>query len=51
MLKKVEVKSSGDSNYLPGEIVDRIKFENMNEKLKSEGKTPASRRKSFNGYN
>ena len=41
MLKKVEVKSSGDSSYLPGEIVDRIKFENMNEKLKSEGKKPA----------
>ncbi len=41
MLKKVEVKSSGDSSYLPGEIVDRIKFENVNEKLKSENKTPA----------
>ena len=32
MLKKVEVKISGDSTYLPGEIVDRIKFENVNEK-------------------
>ena len=41
MLKKVEVKLSGDSSYLPGEIVDRIKFDNLNEKLKSEGKTPA----------
>ncbi len=41
MLKKVEVKSPGDSSYLPGEIVDRIKFENMNEKLKSEGKKTA----------
>jgi len=41
MLKKVEVKISGDSTYLPGEIVDRIKFDNVNEKLKSEGKTPA----------
>ena len=26
---------------MPGEIVDRIKFENNNEKLKSENKTPA----------
>ena len=42
MLKKVEVKSSGDSSYLPGEIVDRIKFENMNDKLKKENKTPAT---------
>ena len=41
MLKKVEVKVSGDSSYLPGEIVDRIKFENTNEKLKSEGKLEA----------
>ena len=41
MLKKIEVKSSGDSNLLPGEIVDRIKFETMNEKLKSESKKPA----------
>jgi DNA-directed RNA polymerase subunit beta' len=41
MLKKVEVKVSGDSKILPGEIVDRIKFETMNEKLESEGKKPA----------
>ncbi len=41
MLKKVEVKVSGDSSYLPGEIVDRIKFENANDKLISEGKIPA----------
>ena len=33
MLKKVEVKVSGDSEYLPGEVIDRIKFENSNEKL------------------
>ncbi len=42
MLKKVEVKTTGDSSYLPGEIVDRIKFDINNEKLKSEGKTPAT---------
>ena len=41
MLKKIEVKESGDSSILPGEIVDRIKFENMNEKLRSEKKKPA----------
>ena len=41
MLKKVEVKITGDSSYLPGEIVDRIKFDNTNEKLKSEGKKVA----------
>ena len=42
MLKKVEVKITGDSNYLPGEVIDRIKFDNTNEKLVSEGKTPVS---------
>ncbi len=41
MLKKIEVKESGDSGLLPGEIIDRIKFENLNEKLKSEKKVPA----------
>ena len=42
MLKKVEVKITGDSNYLPGEIIDRIKFDNVNEKLKASGKKPAT---------
>ena len=41
MLKKIEVKVQGDSTYLPGEIVDRIKFENMNEQLIKDGKNPA----------
>ena len=41
MLKKVEVKNSGDSNLLPGEVVDRIKFDKMNEELKIKGKKPA----------
>ncbi len=42
MLKKVEVKTQGDSSYLPGEIVDRIKFESINEKLVKDGKNPAA---------
>ncbi len=41
MLKKIEVKVQGDSTYLPGEIVDRIKFENTNEQLVKDGKNPA----------
>jgi len=41
MLKKIEVKKSGDSNLLPGEIIDKIKFGNMNDQLKSDGKKPA----------
>ena len=38
MLKKIEVKESGDSNLLPGEIIDRLKFEEINEKIKAENK-------------
>ncbi len=41
MLKKIEVKEPGDSSLLPGEVIDRIRFDQMNEKLKSEGKNPA----------
>ncbi len=42
MLKKVEIKTTGDSNYLPGEIIDRIIFDNVNEKLVEEGKNPST---------
>ncbi|MDC3082473.1 DNA-directed RNA polymerase subunit beta' [Candidatus Pelagibacter sp.] len=41
MLKKIEVKESGDSKLLPGEVVDRIKFDTMNEELVADGKKPA----------
>ena len=41
MLKKVEIKESGDTSLLPGEIIDRIKLIELNEKIKSEGKKPA----------
>ncbi len=41
MLKKIEVKEPGESNLLPGEVIDRIKFEQINENLKAESKKPA----------
>ena len=41
MLKKVEIKNSGDSDYLPGEIIDRFRLENVNEELIKNGKKPA----------
>ena len=41
MLKKIEVKETGDSKLLPGEVVDRVKFETMNEELVADGKKPA----------
>ena len=41
MLKKVEIKGSGDSKYLVGEIIDKIELDEQNETLKKEGKKPA----------
>ncbi len=40
MLKKVEVKLSGDSKYLLGEIIDKIELDEINETLKNDGKKP-----------
>ncbi len=42
MLRKVRVKSPGDSELLSGESADRLKFEDLNEKLLADGKTPAT---------
>ena len=41
MLRKIIVEEAGDSNFLPGSQVDTIDFEEVNEKLVEEGKTPA----------
>ena len=38
MLKKVRVENNGDTDWLPGSLVDLLDFEEMNEKLKAEGK-------------
>ena len=42
MLKRVEIKNSGESNYLVGEIIDKLDLEETNDKLKKENKKPAS---------
>jgi DNA-directed RNA polymerase subunit beta' len=41
MLKKVEIKVPGDSNFLLGEYIDKIDLDVINENLKKEGKKPA----------
>ena len=38
MLKKVEIKAPGDSNLLPGEIIEKTTLDVINSKLKDEGK-------------
>ena len=41
MLKKVRIENNGDSEFLPGTLVDVLDFEEMNEKLAEEGKEVA----------
>ena len=41
MLKKIRIEDNGDSNYLPGTLVDILDFEDTNERLVAEGKKPA----------
>ena len=42
MLKKVRVEEAGDTEFLPGTNVDRLVFEDVNEQMEKEGKTPAT---------
>ncbi len=42
MLSKVQVTSSGDTDLLPGELVDRLVLQDINEKMSAEGKRPAT---------
>jgi len=44
MLSKVMVTSPGDSGLLPGELVDRLGFAAINERLRKEGKEQARAR-------
>jgi len=41
MLSKVQVTRAGDSEYLPGDSVDRLEMKRVNEEIHSQGKTPA----------
>ena len=41
MLKKVRIENSGDTDYLPGTLVDVLEYEDLNEQLIAEGKEPA----------
>jgi len=41
MLKKVKIKEAGDTDFMVGEIVDRVKFEEENEKVLAQGGKPA----------
>ncbi|MCH1865245.1 DNA-directed RNA polymerase subunit beta' [Nocardioides sp. CFH 31398] len=44
MLRRVTVIESGQTNLLPSDLVDRVRFEEENRRVVSEGGTPASGR-------
>jgi len=41
MVSKVQVTRPGDTNYLPGDLVDLLELKRVNEELLSQGKRPA----------
>ncbi|HEY0949964.1 DNA-directed RNA polymerase subunit beta' [Nocardioides sp.] len=44
MLRRITVIESGDTNLLPSDLVDRVRFEEENRRVVSEGGKPASGR-------
>src|SRR5690606_19405707 len=42
MMSKVQITRSGDSEMLPGELIDKLVLLDMNERLIAEGKEPAA---------
>jgi len=45
MLKKVKVEDPGDTELLPGELIDVFEFEDLNNEMIKQGKTPAKGRR------
>jgi len=41
MLKKIRIEENGDTEFLPGVMVDILDYEDTNEKMIAEGKEPA----------
>ncbi len=42
MLKRVKIEENGDTEFLPGSLVDWLTFENTNAAMEADGKTPAN---------
>ncbi len=49
MLKKVRIENNGDSEFLPGTLVDILEFEDANERLIEEGLEPAEGKQAMLG--
>jgi DNA-directed RNA polymerase subunit beta' len=42
MLSRVQIMASGDTALLPGELIDRLELNEINEQMRAEGKRPAA---------
>jgi len=49
MLRRVQVESTGDSDFIPGQMVDKFEFQQKNSKVLAEGGEPATAKPVFLG--
>ena len=49
MLKKIKIEDAGDTEFLPGTLVDILDFEDTNEEMIAQGKQPAEGKRSILG--
>ena len=42
MLRRVEVESAGDTEFLPGDVIDKFRFQDQNNHVLAEGGEPAT---------
>jgi DNA-directed RNA polymerase subunit beta' len=49
MLKRITILEAGDTLFLPGELVERVRFETENRRVVANGATPASGRAELMG--
>ena len=44
MLRRVQVETSGDTEFIPGDVVDKFRFEDQNQRVLAEGGEPSTAR-------
>ena len=49
MLRKIKIENPGDTNFLPGIMVDMYEFEEENERVEKEGGAPATGKQNLQG--
>ena len=42
MLRRVQVESTGDSDFIPGQMIDKFQFQTQNDKVLAEGGEPST---------